>query len=186
MASTFITGDKGTRGRRGGFTLVELMIATVLSAVVFAAIFSAYLFMARNLGRLTYNEQQQTQNRRALFQFSKDVGDATSISGTPTSSSLILVLPSGNVTYSYASNKLTRTTTTTTTLLSNLVSFTFVYYPKSGTTALSGTISNPNITVFRISMEYTSAVGSSSNGTQATVSMVSPQIVLRNRPTFGQ
>ena len=64
MASAFITNGKPPQpGPLRGFTLVELMLASVISAIVFAAIFSAYIFMARNLARMANFQQQQVQNR---------------------------------------------------------------------------------------------------------------------------
>ncbi|MDB6169362.1 MAG: Prepilin-type N-terminal cleavage/methylation protein, partial [Verrucomicrobia bacterium] len=160
-----------------GFTLVELLIATVLSAVVFVGIFSAYLFMARNLGRLANNQRQQTQNRNALYYVAKDFGDATQVTVAGASTLTLATSTGTGITYAYSSSfkTLVRTTSPATqslTLLSDLTAFTFIYYPKSGTTALTfaaGLIVNPATNVRRLEMRFTTAAGSSSNGTMSTV-----------------
>jgi hypothetical protein len=164
------------------------MIAATLSAIVFAAIFSAYLFMGRNLTRLTNTQQQLSQSRQALYRLSKDVAEATAIT-TATDTSLVLTTTAGTVTYTYTSGtqKLTRTVgATVTTLVTNLPTFTFAYYSRSGTTALTTPVTNANINIYKLEMRYTSAVGSSPNGTQSQLQIVSPRLVLRGKPILGQ
>jgi prepilin-type N-terminal cleavage/methylation domain-containing protein len=180
--------------RRQGFTLVELMIASVLSLIVFAALFSAYIFMARNLARIANFQQQQVQNRRVLFVVAKDVDEAVQVT-TPLPASLILTLPprppspdTTVVTYTYdsAAHTLTRVAVTgalpssTTVLLSNLTSFTFAYFDESGGA------SPPPVFIKQIALSYSSAVGDRPNGTQSGDSVVSSRMVLRSKPPLGQ
>lgn len=169
------------------------MIAAVLSAVVFAAIFSAYIFMARNLTRMANFQQQQVQDRRAFAVVAKDVNEASQIT-TAQAASLVLTIPPAPpgipgitiVTYTFdaAAHTLTRQALTGTggsssVVLSNLTSFTFNYFTQAGDPGLGNNIK-------QIEMSYNSAVGDSANGTQANDSVVSARIVMRNKPAFGQ
>lgn len=183
-----IPDSRGRRPSTGGFTLVELLLATMMSALVFAAIFSAYLFVARNLTRLTNTQQQLTQTRTAIFRLTRDVNEATAIT-TAADSSLILTVPSGTATYTYNSGTqiLTRTIGgVTTTLVTNLTTFRFYYYSKGGSTALTTPVSNPNVLVGQLEMRYTSAAGSSANGTQSGFTTVSSRLVMRSKTILGQ
>ena len=167
------------------------MLATVVSAVVFAGIFSAYLFMARNLTRLANSQQQQVQTRRAFLQVAKDVNEATAVPSA-SDNTLVLTLTGGTVTYRYndTSKIFTREfpAGTTTTLISNLTAFTFVYYGKYGSNALApspGSIANSNVAIGRIELRYASAVGSTANGTKSNNSVVSSRMVLRGKTNLG-
>jgi prepilin-type N-terminal cleavage/methylation domain-containing protein len=175
-----------------GFTIVELMIATTLSAIVFAAIFGAYVFIARNLSRLANTQQQMMQSRDVLLRLARDVNEATAITSA-TDATLVLTLNAGTVTYTYNSgtSRLTRTLGggSAVVLVTNLTSFSFVYFSRTGSTALTpspGTISNPNVTVGRVEMRYTSAVGSAANGTRSNLTIVSSRLVMRSKATLGQ
>jgi prepilin-type N-terminal cleavage/methylation domain-containing protein len=84
------------RARRG-FTLLELMIATAISSVVFIGILSAYLFVGRNLTRLVNLQQQEVASRGTLHRFTQDVGTAGQIM---TSEASQLVLLTATVTLS--------------------------------------------------------------------------------------
>ena len=194
-ASIFTTNGSGVRrtGRRG-FTLVELMIAAALSAIVFAAIFSAYLFMARNLTRLANFQQQQVQNRRALYVIAQDVNGAVQVNNAQPAL-LILTIPpppppptvaATVVTYTYdpVAQTLTRQavgpTPSTAIVLSNLTSFAFSYFDQYGASTAS------TINIKQIALGYTSAVGDRANGTQSSDSVASSRIVLRGKPSLGQ
>ena len=173
--------------------MVELMIASVLSLIVFAALFSAYIFMGRNLARIANFQQQQTQNRRALFVVAKDVDEAVQVSA-PLPASLILTLPPRppspditTITYTYDSSAhtftrvaVTGTSSSTTILLNNLTSFVFAYFDESGGAA------PPQVFIKQIQFSYSSAVGDRPNGTQAGDSLVSSRMVLRSKPPLGQ
>ena len=175
-----IKGHKTNRGASRGFTLVELMIAMSLSAVVFAAILSAYVFIGRNLTRLANLEQQEGQCRRLLNTFAKDVGMAMRVT-TASDTQLTLTVPTASstapVVYNYSNGTLTRTDATgATTLLTGVTAFDFNYYNRAGTASTS------SLSIKQVVLSYTSAVGSPANGTQARYAMVSPRLVLRNTP----
>src|ERR1019366_393693 len=76
------------RGRRG-FTLVEVMIVTVISAFVFAGVLSAYIFLGRALTRQGNAEQLESRGRLALYDFTQDMSGSSAV--TSASSSQITV-----------------------------------------------------------------------------------------------
>lgn len=169
----------------------------VLSAIVFAAIFSAYLFMARKLTRLAFFQQMQVQNRRVLYVVGKDVGEAVQVtSAQPASLSLTLPprAPDPNptfVTYTYdpAAQTFTRVTIagtggTSTVLLKNLTAFTFTYFDQAGATA------PPTVFIKEIEFSYATSLGATADiswkSTQSSDSVVSSRMVLRSKPPLGQ
>lgn len=204
------------RGSRSsaGFTLVELLIGATLSAAVMAAVLSSYIYVGRQLARLANQQILETEGRRTLANFSRDVRLAsglTTISISPTSpatSRVDLIVPTGSssntVTYYYnngvaaavtisgssitmAANSLTRclyngTTVTSLTLLRNINSngLTIRYYDTSNnpyttyTDYLSG--------IKQISLEFSTQLGTASNGTQTKIyEVASNRLILRNR-----
>lgn len=176
-----------TRGEpfraRRGFTLVEIMVATGISAIVLLGILTAYLFVARNLTRLVNLQQQEVASRGTLRQFTQDVSAAISLT-TATASQLDLTKPaaSGTATVSYVyssgSQTLTRTDSAgTRTLLTYLTAFTITYYNEGGT-AITGSPQS----VKSIEISFSTAVGSSAAGTLARYSSASSRILLRNKP----
>ncbi len=166
---------------RRGFTLVEILVATSLSAIVFAGILAAYLFVGRSLTRLVNFQQQEVESRRALRLVSEDVSAAISLS-TATTSQLVMTrrisgLPA-SVTYTYSSGAQTLTRTDSAgarTLLNGLTTFTISYFNKSGT-AVTGSPQS----VKGVEFSYTSAAGSAASGTRASYTTVSPRILMRN------
>ncbi len=78
--------------RQSGFTLVEILIAASLTLILVFGVLSAYLFLGRNFTRLTGTQQQDVKARRALRQFTQDVGTANTFT-TTTASSLVFTAP---------------------------------------------------------------------------------------------
>lgn len=196
-ASIFTTKSRSLTGNdRRAFSLVELMIAAGLSVIVFAAIFSAYIYMARNLTRIANFQQQQVQNRRVLYLMAKDVNEAVQVTDTPPPSAAFVGLklpprpPSPDatlLTYTYdaVAHTLTRhgvtgAVITNDVLLSNLTGFSFVYFDESGV------VSPPLAFIKQIQFTYTSAVGDRPNGTQSGDAVASSRMVLRSKPPLGQ
>lgn len=174
--------------RRGaaGFTLTEILVATSLSMIVFAAIFSAYLFLGRNLTRLVNVQRQENESRRTLRTFTQDVSAAIRLT-TATSSQITLIRPTSGgtttVTYTYSSGNGTLTRTeggNVQTLVSEISSgsFAFTFYNESGTTV--STLQS----IKSVEMSFSTTFGSSLAGTRATYRTVSPRIVLRNKPVL--
>jgi prepilin-type N-terminal cleavage/methylation domain-containing protein len=182
------------RGRRG-FTLVEMLVATSVSAIIFAGILAAYLFVGRNLTRMVNVQHQEVESRRTLWQVTADVSAATQLT-TATTSQIVLTKPvSGNtatVTYSYSSanGTLSRTVSYasgtppasgadiagTQTMLTGVTAFTITYYNEGGTA-----VSSSPQSVKSVEFSFTSASGSSGSGTRASYATVSPRVLLRNK-----
>lgn len=178
-----------------GFTLVELLIGLSLSLTIMAAVLSSYLFLGRSLSRLVNQQTLETEGRRTLGQFAQDVRAASSISGTPSVSTLTLTIPSGASTttvawsYNSATGILTRTPASGTALalVSNLTSLHFRYYNETGTAYDSGSSPYTTQTAYmsglkQISITFTSQTGSANNGTLTAVHrFASPRLLVRNR-----
>jgi prepilin-type N-terminal cleavage/methylation domain-containing protein len=88
-----------------GFTLVELLIGASLGAMVMTAVLSSFLFMGRNLSRLASYQALENEARKALGYLRQDfaLAKAVKTGTTPSASSVTLVLPGGDVTYTYDS-----------------------------------------------------------------------------------
>jgi hypothetical protein len=161
------------------------MVAVGLCAIVFAGIMSAYLFVGRNMTRLINFQQQEVQSRRALRQFTQDLSSAIQLT-TATSTQIALTKPTATgttaVSYAYSSGAgtLARTDTAgTQTILSGVTSFALSYFNESGSSVASGTQS-----IKAVEFTYTSRAGSSASGTMASSTMVSPRVLLRNKPAL--
>ncbi len=91
--------------RRRGFTLVELLIGSSLAAMAMVALLSSLLFLARNFTRLANILALENSSRTALAYLKADLSLAQAVkSGSPaTVDSVTLVLPAGEVTYTYES-----------------------------------------------------------------------------------
>ena len=122
------------------------MMVTFISSFVFAGVLSAYIFLGRGLARQVNEESLESRTRLALFWFTQDVSNATTIAaqnpGAGVSGTLMtLSEPTlGNVYYACdwsggaGNGKFTRQVGTTgpvLTLLTNLTSFGLGYYDYS-------------------------------------------------------
>jgi len=168
------------------------MMATLITAIVFAGVLSAYIFLGRGLVRQGNEEEMESRSRTTLFYFTQDVSAATSIS-TYTASQIVLTTPSTAVTYTYnaapgspgiaPSGTLVRTQVPVnqsipTSLLTNLSTFAFNYF------TISGTAPSSSATVKQIQMAYTAIIGSSVGGAQAHITVVSPRVIMKNKPSL--
>lgn len=88
-----------------GFTLVELLVSSTLAALAMTALLSAFVFLARNFTRLANLQALESQSRRALTYLQDDLAlaEAVKAGSTASASSVTLVLPAGEVTYTYDS-----------------------------------------------------------------------------------
>jgi Tfp pilus assembly protein PilW len=178
------------------FTLVELLVGMSLALVVMTAVLSSYTFLGRSLFRLLNQQTLQTEARRTLQYFQQDVRMASGISSTPSSSSLILVLPTANnstttITWVYDSSARTLTRTpasgTALVLLSNATSSTFAYYDSTGNAFTGATLSARSYlpSIKQISLNFTSQTGANSDGSRspqtADYQVSSPRVTLRNQ-----
>lgn len=170
--------------RLSGFTLVEIMVALSLSLMVFAGIFSAYLFVGRNFTRIVNVQNQEAGSRRTLQRFTQDLSAAIQLtSATPTKVAFTRPEGAGTTTVSYdysaASGTFTRTDSAgTKTLLSGVTGVTLSYYTEAG-----NAVTNPQ-SVKAVELLMSTAQGTASNGTKATYTSASPRVVLRNKPAL--
>lgn len=178
------------RHTRAGFTLVELLIGATLSAAIMAAVLSSYIYMGRQLARLANQQTLETEGRRTLSNFRRDVRMASGVSGTPSATSVTLSLPtstgSTTVAYSYDSSAgtLTRTPASGTAqiLLRNITTsgLTIRYYDTSNNEYTAYTDYLPGIK--QVALEFSTQLGTASNGTQTKVySLASNRLIIRNR-----
>lgn len=172
------------RNRRAAFTLVELMAAVSISAIVFAGIFSAYLFVGRNLTRLVNLQRQEVESRRTLQRFTQDLSAAIQLA-TATSSQVSLTKPLGSgttavsYTYSSANGTFTRTDSAgTQTLLSGVTGLTLSYFTEAGSSVTD------TQSVKSVELLVSTATGNANSGTLASYTTVSPRVVLRNKPAL--
>lgn len=176
--------------RRRGFTLPELLLAVTLSGILFTAILGAYLFLGRSLTRLVNVHRQEVESRRLLRQFTEDVSAAISLP-TGTASQIQVVKMTGassptttTVSYVYQSSSgtISRTDASgTLTLVSGITpgAFVLTYYNEGGTA-----ITPAPQSVKSVELSYTSELGNAGSGTRARYVVVSPRVVLRNKPVL--
>lgn len=194
-------------GQRG-FTLVELLTAALISLIVFAALFSAYIYIARNITRISLAHQQSLQNSRILHLFANDVGAAAKVISA-SNQSLILQFPDATqATYTYNPADLTlqRVAPSGTTILNGITplplgfstpaysSNIFNYYNQAGTSMLPIPGSYPPpltsvsivVDIRQIELSFLSTAGVASSGTRASTSVISSRMDLRGKMPLGQ
>jgi prepilin-type N-terminal cleavage/methylation domain-containing protein len=178
-----------------GFTLVEVLVSVTLGALMMAAVLSSYVFLGRNLTRLANYQTLEAKGREALTYLRRDFALALTVkAGTsPTSSTVTLVLPAGEVTYTYAASTLTRMANfganPTITLLNNAyctcTAFSFNYYTTTGGSPLDQVTSSVNVpySIKQIQVAFTLQTPSvHSVQTRATYQVASANFLLRNKP----
>jgi len=157
-----------------GFTLVEILIATSVSAIIAAGLFSAYLFLGRNLTRLSNLQELQVADRQAIYLFTQDLSAAKAITSASDTQLVLKDASDSSVTYSYASGALSREGSV---ILSGLSTFDFNYYDKAGNAA--------TVLIKFADFTYTATLGTANGGTQVNYTGVSPRVMLRNTDTQG-
>jgi prepilin-type N-terminal cleavage/methylation domain-containing protein len=184
------------QGERG-FTLLEVMMVTLISSFVFAGVLSAYIFLGRGLSRQVNEEGLESRTRLALYYFTQDVSSASAITaqnpGAQVDGTLMTLSISGtSVAYvcnwdaGPTSGTLTRTVNGVTPgllLLTNLTSFSFQYFDPttSPVTAPSTAPATPQIDIKQVCMTYTSSAGYAPSGNQSNLTVVSPLVILKNK-----
>lgn len=102
--------------RRRGFTLVEVLISTTLSAFILAGILSTFLFMGRSGANLSNYSDMESQARKALEMFAEDTRQASSINWN-SGNSVTLTVNSSPVVYQYDSGNFVRRVPGSSTIL---------------------------------------------------------------------
>jgi Tfp pilus assembly protein PilW len=189
---------KGTRA----FTLLEVMMVTLISAFVFAGVLSAYIFLGRGLMRQIHEQGLESRSRLAMYWFTQDVASASAIAaqnpGTATTGDqFVLTIPGASNTVTYHCDWsggaglgiLDRVSGgTTLKLLTNISAISFGYYDMTGTsvsvpsTNTSPLPSTPAIlNVKQLYMTYTTTAGVKSTGSQSNLTVVSPRVIMKNK-----
>lgn len=148
LAAQFV---HGAHQRRGGFTLVEVLIASALSAIILVGVLTTFISLVRGFVSLSNYVDMHKQTSKTLNVFAKDMREVSNVASF-TSSYLRVSIPtnftaSGTVvgtnvvTYSYSSGALYRTETVTGLTrmqLTNITTFAFSLFDRYGsnTTAL--------------------------------------------------
>ncbi len=91
-----------------GFTLVEVLISMSLAMIVMAAVFSTYLYLGRNLTRLSYRTVMESQSRKILTTLTTDIRKTKSILSASSTDLSLAMIDGSTVTYLYNASKLTR------------------------------------------------------------------------------
>lgn len=185
---------------QNGFTLLEVMMVTFISAFVFAGVLSAYIFLGRGLARQVNAEGLESRARLALYYVTQDVSSATTIiaqnPGVQVDGTLMTLSiptsPTASQTVVYTCNwdqgpsqgiLQRQVGAVTLTLLTNLSSFSFLYYDPTGTAVAvpSSAPGSPQIGIKEVCMAYTSTAGYAASGAQSNFTVVSPCIIMKNK-----
>lgn len=176
-----------------GFTLVEVLISTSLSAIVLAGVMSAFLFLSRSGVQAVYYNDMQRDVRNALEKFTGDLRMTSAIAWNG-SQSITLTVPnnytstSNQVTYAYDSSSSGDTAGcfyyapgtaaangTRTVLARNVVSFSFARYDRLDAAATTNNTTKRIQVTFTLRTTRTTLAG-------ATDQTVSSSTILRNKP----
>lgn len=124
------------RDARGAFTLVEVLIATSLSAFVLAGVMTSFVLLGRSGVAVQNYSRMETEGRRTLEDFAQDVRMASGItlntSAPYTSITLSFVAPEVPDAYTSNGNQVTYTYNTT--------SKTFIVRPGSSSSTAASRI----------------------------------------------
>ncbi|HKB56722.1 MAG TPA: prepilin-type N-terminal cleavage/methylation domain-containing protein [Lacunisphaera sp.] len=193
---------RSTRGANlAGFTLVEVLVSMSLAAAVLAAVLSSFVFLGRNLARLANNQTLEAKGREALTYLRRDfaLAEAVKTGTTPTASSVTLVLPAGEVTYTFdsAAGSLRRQSASGANpdflLLKNdrcaCTTFAFDYYTTTGGAPTSQLNASANVPygIKQIQVRFVlETPGTQAAATRVTYEAVSSRFLLRNKqPATG-
>jgi Tfp pilus assembly protein PilW len=180
----------------GGFTLLEVMLATFITAFVFAGVLSAYIFLGRGLTRQANEQQMESGSRVTLFYFAQDVALATTLDPANISAtSLSLYSPdsSDEITYTYNASQgtLVRTTSgsvpgpASLTLLHGLSAFSFNYYNFVYAVTTTAPPLPPAAGIKEVNLTFTLVSGAAVSGAQATLAVASPRVAVKNKMFLG-
>jgi hypothetical protein len=187
-----------------GFTLAELIVSMTLGMIVMLAVFSTYLYLGRNLTRLSYRSVLEGQSRKILNVFATDIRNTTSIVSASASGltlktihidPITKVQTAPVVTYVYNSAKLSRDPDGSGPVILNndigdanvqvpvtIPSFSFLYYNTNG----SAVLPNAPISIKQVALSFTLQAGvlaiQGQQGTLSSYPVASGKMPLINRP----
>ncbi len=189
-----VTGThRRRRFGRTGFTLVEVMIAATLGSIVLAGVLSTFLMISRSGMSAASYITMDTQSRRALDEFSRDVRQASDVIWN-SSASVTLTVPdnytttSNLVTYSWDNSSSSSTyrcfyrvpgnssaTSPKTVFVRNVTKFIYARFDRLN----APTTSDASTKRIQIAMTVTSTAVTV---VTTTAQLVSASFILRNKP----
>lgn len=101
-----ISTTRSNRARRRGFTLVEMLVATSLSALIMAGVMNSFLMLGRSGVNIAAYSRMEMQARRSLEELSQDLRMASGLTWN-SATSITLTVPNNYtstanmVTYAY-------------------------------------------------------------------------------------
>lgn len=188
MTTTTASPRNARRPREGGFTLVEVMVASSLGLILLAAVLTTILFLGRSGANVANYADMETEARNALEVFAQDTRQASAIKWN-SATSIDLVVNSKEITYSYNSGtgEFVRTEDgVSRTLLTGIVSFNYKAYKINTddvvlsdlSTAAKRTAASNVTKQIQISLN---AVRETTTAATATNTVLSARYILRNK-----
>ena len=172
------------RAARGGFTLVEVLIASSLSLMILAAVLSTFLFIGKGSMRLAHYTDMERAARGALHLFGQDARQASAASWT-NANTLTLTVNGQTITYAYDTATATfsrkQGSAAASVLVGNIKSFSFKAYQITGAElSLSGSLSAANTAVKMVQVSLDLERSNASAG-KTSSQIISSRCVLRNK-----
>ncbi len=173
------------RQSRRGFTLVEMMIAAGISALILTGIMTTFLHLGRSGARFQNYNDMEAQTRRTLELFAQDVRQASTVTWN-SATSVTFTVNGLTVTYANSANNFTRQigAGAVGNVISGLTPNTFQFraFNLDGTelplaTAANRTAANSSTKQVQISMQ---AERSQQTLATATNTVLSARFILRN------
>lgn len=169
----------------GGFTLVEVMIASLLGGFVLVAVLTAFLFLGRSGANIQNYNDMEAQARRALEMFAEDTRQASAVTWN-SADSVTLVVDTNSVTYAFASGQLTRAVGggTARPIVTGITSFSFIAYTITGVQITDFSTAAARITAAKDTKQIQISLAASRTSrtvATATNTVLSARFILRNK-----
>jgi prepilin-type N-terminal cleavage/methylation domain-containing protein len=173
------------RRLRAGFSLVEVMVAATLSAIILTGILTTFVFFGKSGMRMIRYTDMEANAREALGRFAQDARQAQDAAWL-SSQSLRLTVDTVPVTYTYNSGAKTLTRTVggaTEVLVRSISGFQFTAYTVDmNAVNLQGNLATAASSTKMVQMDIDLASNSTAAGL-ATSQILSARYVLRNKKT---
>ncbi len=188
MDSTTTITPSPARSRARGFTLVEVMVSSVLATIILTAVLSMFLFLGRRSANIINYAGMESKARRGLEFFAQDTRQSSDLTWNSTSS-VSLTVGASTITYSFNSGtgEFTRTMGgVTTVLLEGITTFTFSSYKITGATVDTSDLStaakrDSASGVTKQIQIYIEAARNSVTAARATNTVLSARYILCNK-----
>lgn len=188
MTTTTPSPARKARRRQRGISLVEVMIGSVLAAIILTAVLSMFLFLGRSSANIINYSEMEAEARQGLELFAQDTRQASDLVWN-SDSSVTLTVNGAAITYSYSSGAGTfvrKTASNSTVLMDGISSFGFTGYKITGAaidmsdlgTAAKRTSASEVTKQIQL---YVRASRTTTTVTTATNTVLSARYILRNK-----